>query len=311
MKSIVIEDYGDVNELKLVEGPTPRAKGNEVLVEVHAVSVNPFEWKVRAGYFKDFMPFTFPIVLGSDVSGVVKEVGEQVTDFQVGDEVFASADLFKPGSYADFILIEDRLLARKPHNVSFEEAAAIPVAGLTPWQSLADHAKLKEGETVLIHGGAGGVGIFAIQFAKHFGATVATTTSGKNVEFVRGLGADIVINYEEQHFGDQLAKFDVVLDTIGGDVLAKSYDVLKPGGRLVTIAGQSDEELAREKGITASMVMMATNVEQLATIANLVSEGKVKVVISERFPFTEEGVRKAHLLSQTGHVKGKIILKMK
>ena len=167
MKSIVVEAYGTVDEFKSVEIPTPNPKGHEVLVEVKAVAVNPIDWKIRAGYLQQYMPFTFPIIFGWDVSGVVKEVGDQVAGFQVGDEVFFRADLSKPGAFSEYILVEDNLLVRKPHGMSFETAASIPLVGLTAWQSLVDHAKLQAGETVLIHGGSGGVGSFAIQFAKH------------------------------------------------------------------------------------------------------------------------------------------------
>lgn len=172
------------------------------------------------------------------------------------------------------IVMEDNLLVKKPRNLTFEDAAAIPLAGLTAWQMLSDYAKIKEGEKVLIHAGSGGVGHLAIQFAKHFGATVATTTSGGNTEFVKDLGADSVINYQKEDFADQVAAYDVVLDTLGGAELEKSYHVLNQGGRLITIAGQPNDELAKEKDITVTFVNSAINVEQLATIGNLVSEGK-------------------------------------
>lgn len=311
MKSVVVEAYGSVDEFKMTERQVPKVKGNEVLVEVHAVSVNPIDWKIRAGYLKEMMAFSFPIVFGWDVSGVVKEVGEQVNGFQSGDKVFAKADMTKPGGFAECIVVEDNLLVKNPQHVTFEEAAAIPLAGLTAWQMLSDHAKVNEGEKVLIHAGSGGVGSFAIQFAKYIGATVATTTSRKNTDFVKDLGADIVINYEEEDFAEQVAAYDVVLDTLGGDVLEKSYDILKQGGRLITIAGQPNEELAQERNIIATYINSSVNVEQLARVGGLVSEGTIKVAIAQVFPFREEGVREAHQLSETGHARGKIIVKVK
>lgn len=311
MKAVIIENYGSADEFKMVEQEAPRIKSNEVLIEVHAVSVNPFDWKLRAGHFKDVIHMTFPIVFGWDVSGVVKEAGKDVTEFQAGDEVFAKAALKKPGGFAEYMVIEERHLVKKPPSLSFEEAAGIPVAGIAAWQALFDYAELREGEKVLIHAGSGGVGSFAIQFAKHFGATVATTTSGKNIDYVKDLGADFVINYKEEDFADQGAVFDVVLDTLGGAAFEKSYDVLKEGGRLVTLVGEPDEELAKEKGITVTYVNSKANVEQLAIIGDLAAQGKVKIVISEVFPFSEEGVRKAHQLSESGHARGKIIVRVK
>lgn len=217
----------------------------------------------------------------------------------------------KWGGLAEYIAIDEQLLIKKPENLTFEEAAALPVASLTAWQSLVDHAQLKEGETVLILGGAGGVGGFAIQFAKLLGAKVVTTTSTKNVDLVRELGADTTINYNEQSIVDHLSNIDVVFDTVGGDALKNSYNVLKTGGKLVTITGHVDENLAKEKGITASVVMSKTNIEQLDKIAKHVSDGEVKVVTAAQFPFTEEGVRDAYRLSETGRASGKIIIKVK
>lgn len=311
MKAIITEAYGGVEEFKTAELETPGVAGNEVLVEVHAVAVNRMDVKVRAGDFKKVIPLSFPIIFGWDISGTVKEVGELVEKFKAGDEVVGKAELKKPGGFAEYIVMEDKLLVSKPDNVSFEEAAAVPLTSMTAWQMLKDKAEIEAGEKVFIHAGSGGVGSFAIQLAKYFGAEVTTTTSGKNVEFVKDLGADTVINYREEDFSERKREFDVVLDTLGGEIQEKSYDVLKPGGRLVSIAGKPDKELAEEKGVTAMYLNSSTKVDQLEKIMGLVSEGKVKPAVGQIFPFSVEGVQEAHKLSESGHAKGKIIVKIK
>ena len=311
MKAIITEAYGGVEEFKEAALEKPEAKGHDVLIEVHSVAVNPMDVKVRAGEFEDMIPMTFPIIFGSDISGTVKEVGNLVEDFKEGDEIFAKGKLKAPGGFAEYTLIEDKLLIRKPDNVSFKDAAAVPLASQTAWQMLKDNADVKDGEKVLIHAGSGGVGSFAIQIAKHFGAEVATTTSGRNVDLVKGLGADTIINYKEEDFSERKAEFDVVLDTLGGEILEKSYDVLKPGGRLVSVAGKPDEALAEDKGITVKYQNTKTKVEQLEKIMDLVSKGQVKPAVGNTFPLTVEGVREAHKLSESGHARGKIVVNVK
>lgn len=251
MKTIITEAYGGLEEFKMAELEKPEVAGNEVLVEVHAVAVNRMDVKVRAGDFKKVIPLSFPIVFGWDISGAVTDVGELVEDFEAGDEVVGKAELKKRGGFSEYIVMEDKLLVNKPGNVTFEDAAAVPLKSLTAWQMLKDKAEIEAGEKVFIHAGSGGVGSFAIQLAKHFGAEVTTTTSGKNVDFVKDLGADTVINYKEEDFSERKSEFDVVLDTLGGEIQEKSYDVLKQAGRLVSIAGKPDREVAEEKGITA------------------------------------------------------------
>lgn len=311
MKTIITEAYGSVEEFKMAELEKPEVAGNEVLVAVHAVAVNRMDVKVRAGDFKKVIPLSFPIIFGWDISGTVKEVGERVEDFKVGDEVVGKAELKKPGGFAEYIVMEDKLLVNKPENVSYEDAAAVPLTSMTAWQMLKDKAEIEAGEKVFIHAGSGGVGSFAIQLAKYFGAEVTTTTSGKNVDFVKGLGADTVINYKEEDFSECKSEFDVVLDTLGGEILEKSYDVLKTGGRLVSIAGKPDKEVAEEKGVTAMYLNSSTKVDQLEKIIELVSEGKVKPAVGKIFPFSVEGVQEAHELSESGHARGKIIVKIK
>lgn len=291
MKAIITEAYGGVEEFKMTALERPVAEGNEVLVEVHAPAVNRMDVNVRAGDFKNVIPMSFPIIFGWDISGTVKEVGDLVTDFKAGDAVVGKAELKKPGGFAEYIVMENKLLVHKPENVSFEDAAAVPQTSMTAWQMLKDKADIKEGKKVLIHAGSDGVGSFAIQLAKYFGAEVATTTSGKNADFVKDLGADTVINYKEEDFSERKSAFDVVLDTLGGEIQEKSYDVLKPGTRLVSIAGKPDKEAAEEKGVTAMSLNSRTKIEQLEKIIELVSEGKVNPAVGSTFPFTVEGVQ--------------------
>ncbi len=311
MKAIIIEAYGDIEQFKWAELPEPEIDQKEVLIEVHSVAVNPIDWKIRAGYMRDVLPFDMPIVFGWDVSGVIKRVGAHVTDFDVGDKVLARADLKKPGAFAELIAIDEAQLVNKPDNVSFEEAAAIPLAGMTAWQMLFDKVDLKPNETVLIHGGAGGIGSFAVQLAKLKGAKVITTGSGRNREFLTALGADVFIDYQKENFHTSVHEIDAVLDVIGGEVLEKSYAVLKKGGRLVSVARRPDQEIAKEKDIRAHYLNSKIKIEQLEELVALVSKGKLKVVLAGSFPFTLEGVKQAHTLSETGHARGKIIVNVK
>lgn len=311
MKAIIIEEYGDIEQFKEVDLPEPKIAGQEVLVEVHAVAVNPIDWKIRAGYLQDYLPFDMPIVFGWDVSGVVEKVGAQVADFRVGDRVLARADLKKPGAFAEMIAIEESQLVKKPEKLSFEEAAAIPLAGMTAWQLLFEKANLVAGETVLIHGGAGGIGLFAVQLAKRAGAHVITTASGRNKDFLLALGVDAFIDYRKEDFQSVVDGVDVVVDLIGGDVLDRSYKVLKQGGRLVSVAEKPDQEKAKRMGITASYLNSKIKLAQLEELAGLAAAGELKVELADVLPFTLEGVKQAHALSETRHVRGKIIVKVK
>lgn len=219
MKAIIIEQYGDANQLKEKDDiPVPEIKDNQVLVEMHATSINPIDWKLREGYLQEGVPFEFPIILGWDAAGVIKQVGKNVTSFQVGDEIFARPALTPNGTYAAYTAVDEKLLAMKPKNISFEEAAAVPLAGLTAWQCLVNFSEIKKGDRVLIHAGSGGVGSMAIQIAKSFGAYVASTASGKNETFLKELGVDQFINYKEEDFEDVLQDYDIVVDTLGGEI---------------------------------------------------------------------------------------------
>ncbi|WP_223701658.1 NADP-dependent oxidoreductase [Sutcliffiella deserti] len=311
MKAIVIEEYGDKNVLVEKDIERPSISENQVLVEVYATSINPIDWKVRAGYLKEMLPFEFPIILGWDAAGVIVEVGSNITNFKVGDRVFARPATTNRGTYAEYLSVDANLLAKMPEEMSFEEAASIPLAGLTAWQCLVDFGNIQEGEKVLIHAGAGGVGIFSIQIAKSFGAYVATTASENNIEFLTSLGADEVINYKENDFSEVLNGFDLVLDSMGGDIQSKSYKVLKENGKLVSIVQPPNEEEAANFNAEAGFVWLEPNGEQLQKLADLYVEGKVKPVIGKTFDFSEQSLKEAHALSETHHARGKIVIHVK
>ncbi|MFD2630210.1 NADP-dependent oxidoreductase [Oceanobacillus kapialis] len=311
MKAIVIHEYGSADKLQEETFPIPTPDDNQVLVELHATSINPIDWKLREGGLKDALPFEFPITLGWDAAGVISKAGKNVTKFKEGDRVFARPATTRNGTYAEYTLIEEDLLAKIPDNITFEEAAAVPLAGLTAWQCLVDFGQIKKGDKVLVHAGSGGVGSYAVQFAKHFGAHVATTASGKNESFVKELGADQFINYKDTDFSEVLEDYDIVVDTLGGEVQEKSFKVLKEGGKLVSIVQQPNEDLAKEKGIKAESIWLRENGEQLEEIAALLNSGEVASNIGHTFPLTEEGVKEAHKLSETHHAKGKIVINIK
>lgn len=311
MKAVVINQYGSKEVLEEAEVTLPELSEHQVLVKEYATSINPIDWKLREGYLKQMFDWFFPIILGWDVAGVITEVGSQVTDWQVGDKVFARPETTRFGTYAEVTIVDDHLLAKIPETISFEEAAAVPLAGLTAWQALFDHGHLKEGETVLIHAGAGGVGTYAIQLAKEAGAHVITTASAKNHALLRKIGADEVIDYHTTNFAEVLADVDLVFDTMGGEVQKNSFAVLKPNtGRLVSIVGIEDKQLAAEKNISAESIWLQPNGEQLQKIADLMAAGKVKSIIGEVFPFSRQGIYDAHALSETHHAVGKIVVQM-
>ncbi|KHE67423.1 NADP-dependent oxidoreductase [Halobacillus sp. BBL2006] len=311
MKAIVIEQYGGKEQLveKVVDHPT--LENNQVLVELHATSINPIDWKLREGYLKEMLDFDFPIILGWDAAGVVKEVGSAVKQYKQGDRVFARPATTRFGTYAEYVAVDEELLAPLPDNIPFEEAAAVPLAGLTAWQCLVDFAEIKEGDRVLIHAGSGGVGQYAIQLAKHFGAYVATTASGKNQSWVEELGVDRFINYREEQFDEVLSDFDIVLDTLGGEIQEKSFKVLKEGGRLPSIVQPPDDKLAEKHNVKAGFVWLEPSGEKLSKLADLMENGKLTSVIGHRFPLTEKGLKEAHDISESHHAKGKIIISIK
>ncbi|MBD8016561.1 NADP-dependent oxidoreductase [Planococcus wigleyi] len=311
MKAIVIDSYGGKEQLKEQQVDKPAITDNQVLVEIHATSINPIDWKLREGYLKEMLPWEFPIILGWDAAGTIAEVGKDVKHFKVGDRVFARPATTRQGTYAEYVPVDEDLLAHMPESMTFEEGAAIPLTGLTAYQCLVDFAEVKKGDKVLIHAGAGGVGSMAIQIANSIGAYVATTASDKNDELVKSLGANRVINYREEDFSELLEDFDAVLDTMGGEVLDKSFKVLKKGGKLISIAGQPSAEKAEQHEVKASDFWLEPSGEQLKKLANLYVSGELKPTIGEVFEFTERGLQDAHELSESHHARGKIIIKIK
>ncbi|ANU14598.1 NADP-dependent oxidoreductase [Planococcus halocryophilus] len=311
MKAIVIDQYGEKNVLTEREVEKPSIQEDQVLVEIHATSINPIDWKVRAGYLKDMLPFEFPIILGWDAAGIIVEKGSNVTNFEIGERVFTRPATTNQGTYAEYVPVDENLLAKMPASMSFEEAAAIPLAGLTAWQCLVDFAGVKKDDKVLIHAGAGGVGNFAIQIAKSLGAYVTTTASEKNEEFVKSLGADRVINYKTEDFSEMLEDYDFVLDSMGGEVQSNSYKVLKPKGKLVSIAQPPNEEEAKQYDVEAAFLWLDPKGEQLQKLADMYDAGELKAIVGETFAFTEESLQEAHALSETHHARGKIVITLK
>jgi len=305
MRAIRFHDYGepDVLTLDQVERPTP--KDGEVLVKVHAAGVNPLDWKIRAGYLKQFMPIQLPFIPGNDVAGTVEALGSGVTGFAPGQAVYGNV---MGGGYAEYVAVPADKLVSKPERLSFEEAAAVPVGALTARYALVDLADVQAGQTVLIHGGAGGVGLFAVQMARAMGAHVIATASAGNLDFVRSLGAETVIDYRATQFETVVRDVDMVLDTIGGEVEARSWQVLKKGGILVSIVGQPSEEQAATHGVRAAAVRTAFTGEQLRAINALIEDGKVKPEVGPMFPLAEAA--KAQTLSQEGHGRGRIVLQI-
>src|SRR6266705_6188158 len=248
MKAFILDRYGKTDGERAGEMRDPELRDDDVLIQIHAASVNPLDSKIRDGAFKLFLPYRLPLILGNDLAGVVVRVGSRVRRFKPGDEVYARPDQDRIGTFAEFISMNEDAVAIKPKTLTMEEAASIPLVGLTAWQVLIERANLKNGQKVLIHAGSGGVGTFAIQLAKHIGATVATTTSTANVDLVKSLGADVVIDYKKEDFEKVLSGYDVVLNSLGKDTLEKSLKVLKPGGKLISISGPPDVAFAKQNG---------------------------------------------------------------
>ena len=333
MKAFIVDRYKKKGALRLGEMPEPELRDDDVLVQIHAAGVNPLDSKIRDGEFKLILPYRLPLILGNDVAGVVVEAGPKVRNFKPGDEVYARPDKDRIGTFAEFIAMNEADLARKPHNLTMEEAASIPLVGLTAWQVLVERANLKKGQKVLIHAGSGGVGTFAIQLAKHIGATVATTTSTSNVDLVKSLGADVVIDYKKDDFEKVLNGYDAVLNSLGKDTLEKSLRVLKVGGKLISISGPPDPDFARDNGsswflqqvmrllsfsirkkakrrrVSYSFLFMKANGEQLSKIASLIESGILRPVMDRVFPF--EATNDALAYIETGRSKGKVVVKVR
>lgn len=332
MKAMVIDKYGKV-PMRMTEVPTPEINEYEVLAEIHAASINPIDFKIRDGKVKMLLKYEMPLILGNDFSGVIVKVGAKVTRFKVGDEIYARPRKDKIGTFAEYIAIHEDDIALKPKNLSFEEAASIPLVGLTSYQALHDIMQLQQGQKILIHAGSGGVGTFAIQLAKIMGATVATTASEAGANLVKSLGADEIINYKTEKFEDILTNYDAVFDTIGGSTLEKSFDIIKSGGNIVSVSGMPNARFGKEFGsgffktllfslasnkLTAlekkhnaqySFLFMKPSGDQLRIIANYIEAGKIKPIIDRVFSF--EDAQKAMEYSESGRAKGKIIVKIK
>jgi NADPH:quinone reductase-like Zn-dependent oxidoreductase len=310
MKAVRIHKYGGLEVLQYEDAPLPKvAPATEVLVRIHAAGVNPIDWKTRQGHMKEVFPHSFPLVLGWDLSGVVEEVGAGASRFKAGDEVYSLPDPLRDGAYAEYIVVRESDLALKPKSLYHVHAAAVPLAALTAWQALFEVARLGSGQRVLIHAGAGGVGHFAVQFAKWKGAYVFATASTKNQDLLRELGVDEPIDYTQQRFEDIARKIDIVLDTLGGDTQERSWQVLKKGGALLSLVQPPSAEKAKELGVRAAFVASHPNGAQLAEIAHLIDSRKLKPIVERILPLLE--ARRAHELSQSGHTRGKIVLRVK
>jgi NADPH:quinone reductase-like Zn-dependent oxidoreductase len=308
MKAIAIHQYGGREVLKYEDIPRPEPKDNQLLIRVIAAGVNPVDGMIRSGIFDKEGKRAFPIILGGDVAGVVEKVGNKITQFKVGDPVFAYVSLDNSGGYAQYATVTEHEAAPKPKSLTYVESAAVPIVAMTAWQALVDAAKLSSGQTVLIHGGSGGVGSFAIQIAKARGAKVIATASTANQDFLKQLGADVAIDYTKQKFEDVAKDVDVVLDSIGKDTLARSYGVVKKGGIIVSLVARPNESELQKHGIRGVALDVEPNSEELAQITKLIDESKIKVVVSQTFPLSE--AMKAQEQVASGHTRGKIVLKI-
>ncbi|GAB3823899.1 NADP-dependent oxidoreductase [Hymenobacter jeollabukensis] len=331
MKAFLVTRYGKNEPLQLTETPPPTPQADEVLIEVHAASVNQLDSKIRDGEFKLILPYKPPFGLGHDVAGTVVAVGARVSRFRVGDAVYARPADFHIGTFAELIAVPEADVAHKPRNLTMAEAAAVPLVGLTAWQALVERAQLRPGQKVFIQAGSGGVGTVAIQLAKHLGAFVATTTSAANAELVRRLGADVVIDYKTQDFEALLSDYDVVLNSQDAKTLEKSLRILKPGGVVVSISGPPDgafaqeaglpwyvrvvaqllsfsiRRKARQLGVRFTFLFMKANGQQLEQLTQLLESGIIKPVVDKTFPFAQTNEALAYV--ETGRAKGKVVVK--
>ena len=333
MKAFITDRYGKKDTMRLGEMPKPELRDDDVLIEVHAAGLNLLDSKIKSGEFKLILPYRMPLVLGHDVAGVVTRVGSRVRQFKVGDEVYSRPPDHRIGTFAEFIAVNENDVAPKPGNLTMEEAASIPLVGLTVWQALVERAHLKKGQKVFIQAGSGGVGTFAIQLATHIGATVATTASSAGIDLVKSLGADIVIDYKKDDFEKVLQNYDVVLHSQDTAALEKSLRVLKSGGTLFSISGPPDPAFAKGigapwfvrlivrllssgvrkkailRGLKYSFLFMQANGHQLREITRLIEAGAIHPVMDRIFPF--ESTNEALAYVETGRAKGKVVVKIK
>jgi NADPH:quinone reductase-like Zn-dependent oxidoreductase len=333
MKSFLIDQYAKGGTLRLSDSPMPELRDNDVMVEIYSASVNVLDSKIRDGEFKLILPYRLPLILGNDVAGVVTRVGSKVRHFKPGDAVYARPAQDRIGTFAEYIAVDEADLAMKPNNLTMEEASSVPLVALTAWQVFVERANLQKGQKVLIHAGSGGVGTIAIQLAKHLGAYVATTTSTANIDLVKSLGADVVIDYKKDNFEEILQDYDVVLNSLGKDTLEKSLRVLKPGGKLISISGPPDSNFAKESGfnwlvqqamrflsfgirrkakrrnVSYSFLFMTANGMQLSKIAALIEANVIRPVVDQVFPFEKTNEALAYV--EMGRAKGKVVVAIK
>jgi alcohol dehydrogenase len=332
MKAFIVDRYGKKSG-RLGETTEPLLRDDDVLVQVHAAGVNPLDSKIRDGEFKLVLPYRLPLILGNEVAGVVLRIGSGVQRFKPGDEVYARPDKDRIGTFAELIAIDEADVALKPKTLSMEEAASIPLVALTAWQALVERARLERGERVLIHAGSGGVGTIAIQLAKHMGALVATTTSSANVDLVKSLGAEVVVDYKKDDFEKTLRDYDVVLNSLDALTLHKSLSVLKPGGKLISISGPPDPDFAQQMGfgwvvkqvmrllshrirkaakrhgVSYSFLFMKASGDQLREIGALIDAAAIRPVVDRVYPF--ESMEEALAYVETGRAKGKVVVKLR
>jgi alcohol dehydrogenase len=311
MNALQMKQYGGTDVLEVNQNVTkPVAGKGQVLIEVHAASINPIDWKIRAGYLKEHLPLTMPATLGGDVAGVVAGVGESVSGLNVGDRVYGYASLVSggSGSFAEFVAAAISTVAPAPQKVNFIQTAALPLVGASAVQGIEQHIKLQRGQRILIHGGAGGIGSVAIQVAKTIGAYVSTTAMADDRAFVQELGADEVIDYKKEAFEEKLTNFDAVFDTVGGDTTDKSFKVLKKGGTLVSMLGQPNPTLTKQYGVTAIGQMTHVTTEVLKRLAQLVDSGAIKIHVDQ--VFTLDHAKQGFQLLEEGHARGKVVLEV-
>lgn len=330
MKAFVVDKYNKKGPLRLADVPEPQIGANDVLVRIHATAINLLDSKIRDGEFKLFLPYRPPFILGHDLAGTVLRVGANVKQFKLGDEVYGRPRDLRAGTFAEMIAVNADDIALKPKSLSMEQAASIPLVGLTAWQALVEVGKVKPGQKVFIQAGSGGVGTFAIQLAKHLGAMVATTTSPANAELVTSLGADVVIDYKTQDFEQMLSGYDLVLNSQDSKTLAKALNVLKPGGRLISISGPPDVPFAKSlrlnlflrfvmrmlsrgvlkkaksRGVEYSFLFMRAEGQQLSEIAKLIDTGTIRSVVDKVYLFAQTAEALSYV--ETGRAKGKVVV---
>ncbi len=333
MKAMVIEKYGKNSPLIMSEQPIPDIGEHDVLVEIHAASLNPIDFKIKEGKVKLLLKYEFPLILGNDFSGIVVKVGNRVSAFKPGDEVYGRPRKSRIGTLAEYIAVHEEDISLKPQNLSFEEAASIPLVGLTTYQAFTDILHLQKGQKILIHAGSGGVGTFAIQLAKLIGVFVATTASDKGYDLVQSLGADLIINYKKENFEEMLTEYDAVFDTLGGATLEKSFRILKPGGQIVSVSGVPNARFGQEaklggmktailsivsRKITAlekknqaryHFLFMKPSGAQLRVLKEFIEEGHIKPVIDKVYSLKD--TEQAFKYLEGGRAKGKVVIKIK